>query len=88
MKNDVIVQLDLPETDPNRPYIVYGPVRGLVSTHLTKAGAEASIARDRKAAKRTASPYDADIYKRVDGGWKRSPAKAVQWFDTPRTVLA
>jgi len=43
-------------------YVVYGPKRGLVSTHRTKKAAFRSLAVDARERMRLLSPSDAQIY--------------------------
>jgi hypothetical protein len=43
-------------------YVVYGPKRGLVSTHRTKRAALRSLAEDARERMRLSSPSDAQVY--------------------------
>ena len=43
-------------------YVVYGPDRGLVSTHRTKRAALRSLAEDARERMRQSDPSDAEVY--------------------------
>src|SRR5690348_15157674 len=48
-------------------YVVYGPGRGLVSTHRTKRAAFRSLAQDARARMAEGRPSDAQVYRWRDG---------------------
>jgi len=51
-------------------YIVYGSVRGLVSSHRTEVGALASAARDQQGCRIQGGYSDASVYEwSDDSGW-------------------
>lgn len=54
---------------PGYRYVIYGPKRGYVSTHRTKAAANRALAEDARARMRTGTPSDAQIYRWRDHGW-------------------
>ena len=55
---------------PGFRYVVYGPKRGYVSTHRTKAAAFRSWAEAARARMRAGGPSDAEVYRWPDGGWE------------------
>ena len=48
-------------------YVVYGPGRGLVSTHRTKRAAFRSLALDSRSRMAAGTPSDAGVYRWKDG---------------------
>ncbi|HJZ54758.1 MAG TPA: hypothetical protein VKE74_07345 [Gemmataceae bacterium] len=53
-------------------YVVYGPTRGLVSSHRTKRAALRVLAEDSRSRMRAGSPSDGEVYQWRDGGWVRT----------------
>jgi hypothetical protein len=51
-------------------YIVYGSVRGLVSSHRTRNGAFCSCRRDQAGCERQGGYSDASVYAQTPGGWE------------------
>lgn len=53
----------------NNNYIVYGSVRGLVSEHRTRSGAERSLSRDQSGCRSQGGYSDVSLYEWTDEGW-------------------
>jgi hypothetical protein len=53
-------------------YIVFGSVRGLVSSHRTIAAAERALERDQRGCRAQGGYSDATVYEYRDGGWSVS----------------
>jgi len=55
----------------SNPFIVYGPVRGIVSEHRSERAAFASLHRDRQGCHQQRGYSDAAVYMAHDGEWIR-----------------
>lgn len=72
----------------NNQYIVYGPVRGLVSEHRTQSGAERSADKDRRGCSNLPggnSYSDVSVYRYdTDNGWECIEESSVIYSESYR----
>ena len=70
----------------NNDVIVYGPTRGLVSTHRTLGSAEKSLRRDQDGCCRQGGYSDALVYEWSDGRWSATFCGLAEIADTQRRL--